>query len=58
MIVIIAKEDNILFKLIDNSLNIDLFAKENYINLNYTDNNPYISTQVLYNAQDVYRAKL
>ena len=58
LIVIIAKEDNILFKLIDNSLKINLFAKEGYINLNYTDNNPYISAQVLYNAQDILQSKI
>lgn len=54
----ITKDDYLLFKLIDNSLKIGLYPKEGYINLNYTDKSPYISAQVLFNAQDILQNKI
>ncbi len=54
----INEEDFKLFKLVNSALKIELFPKEGYIKLSYTDNNPYISAQVAFNAQDILQQKI
>ena len=54
----ISKEDEALFKVIDNSLSLSINAKEGFITISFTDTNKNVAAQITQIAQNLLQEKI